>query len=86
MPDLGDVPVVASLRELPDDVHTLTIYLAPHNSEPLAGDLEKVQLERVIFNPGSESSVLAERFEARGVKVVEACTLVLLASGRFEAD
>ena len=39
---------------------------------------------RVIFNPGSENFALAKRLEASGAEVVEACTLVLLATGRFD--
>jgi len=39
---------------------------------------------RVIFNPGSESPELKRRLEAAGIRVQWECTLVLLASGRYE--
>ena len=84
LPDLDDVYVVASLAEVPSDVDTLTVYLAPANSAPLADELCNLPVRRVIFNPGSESPMLAKRLAGRGVKVLEACTLVLLATGRFE--
>ena len=85
LPDLGDVPVVASLRELPRDVHTVTVYLAPERSEPLAQDFASMSAQRIIFNPGSENAALQRLLEERGVRVIEACTLVLLATGRFDS-
>ncbi len=83
LPDLGGVPVVRALTELPSDVHTLTVYLAPERSARLANELCALPLQRVIFNPGSELPELQQRLAAAGVEVVEACTLVLLATGRF---
>jgi predicted CoA-binding protein len=85
LPDLGEIPVVRTLGELPSDVHTLTVYLAPERSTQLADELERLSVQRVIFNPGSEHPELERRLAARRVQVVAACTLVLLATGRFEA-
>lgn len=86
LPDLGAIPVVATVRELPPDLHTLTVYLAPERSALLGADLDALAVRRVIFNPGAEHDALAARFAARGVQVLEACTLVLLATGAFERD
>ena len=85
LPDLGDVPVVASLRELPGDVHTVTVYVAPQRTESLAQDFASLSVQRVIFNPGSENPSLQRLLAERGVRVIEACTLVLLATGRFDS-
>lgn len=83
LPDLGTVPVVASIDQLPAGVHTLTVYVAPAHSEGLADAIVAAGVRRVIFNPGSENAGLASRLVEAGVEVVEACTLVLLATARF---
>jgi predicted CoA-binding protein len=86
LPDLGEVSVVKSVGELPTGVHTLTVYLAPERSELLARDLLALPVKRVIFNPGSEHPDLQRRLTEQGTRVVEACTLVLLATGRFDEE
>ncbi len=83
LPDLGPVPVVASVRELPPGVHTLTVYVAPERCAGLEDELNAAGFARVIFNPGSENPALAARLAAGGAEVIEACTLVLLATGEF---
>lgn len=85
-PDLGPVPVVSRVEELPTDIHTLTVYVAPSRSEGLAEAILQTDCRRIIFNPGSENPALAARLVAAGREVLEACTLVMLATGRFDAE
>jgi predicted CoA-binding protein len=82
-PDLGGVPLVATLAELPPDVDTLTVYVAPARTAGLIDEIVERGIRRVIFNPGSENPVVAQALRERGVEVLEACTLVMLATGRF---
>jgi predicted CoA-binding protein len=81
--ELGDVPLVAAVSQLPPGVDTLTMYVAPERSRALADEICSYGFRRVIFNPGSENPALARALEANGVEVLEACTLVLLTTGRF---
>ena len=81
--ELEGVPVVATLRDLTAPIDTLTMYVGPERSAALAQDILALRARRVIFNPGSENPALAEELRAKGVVVENACTLVLLASGRF---
>ena len=73
------------LTQVPADepIDTVTMYLNAHNQEAW----EKVVLElspaRIIFNPGAENPELAAKAEARGIKVLEACTLVMLGTGQY---
>jgi hypothetical protein len=46
-------------------------------------DILAVRPHRVIFNPGAENPEAAEALTRRGISTVEACTLVLLATGQF---
>lgn len=64
-------------------IHTLTLYVSP----PVSAKFEQVLLglkpKRVIFNPGTESSALQEKFGQQGAEVVIGCTLVMLRTGQF---
>lgn len=75
--------VKASLGEIQEAVDTLTVYLAPERSTPLAGAIRALKPGRVIFNPGAENPALEADLEAAGIPCLRACTLVLLSTGRF---
>ncbi len=74
---------VATLAEA-GAIDTITVYLRAELSEPLGDDIVRSRPKRVIFNPGAESRPLERTLESAGIRVQRACTLVLLASGRYE--
>jgi predicted CoA-binding protein len=80
---IGNLPVVHSLRDIGEKVHTLTLYLGPLHSRGQLDDILALAPKRVIFNPGTESPRLAARLQAAGIECVHACTLVMLRSGLF---
>jgi len=75
--------VVPSIGDLPPRLHTLTVYVSPEKSEAMADAIVNYGFARVIFNPGAENPALATRLRAAGIEVLEACTLVMLATGEF---
>jgi predicted CoA-binding protein len=77
------LPCVDSLAAIDRPVDTVTVYVSAERSAELAGSIAEAGPRRVIFNPGAENPALAARLREAGVEVLEACTLVLLASGRF---
>lgn len=83
LPDIDGIKVCARLSELPEPVDTVTIYLSAKNSDRLAKELINCGARRVIFNPGAENTTLADQLQSRGLHVIEACTLALLAAGQF---
>ena len=64
-------------------VDTATIYVSPRNQAAIEEQVLSLHPKRVIFNPGAENATFANRLEKAGIKVVEACTLVLLRTGQF---
>jgi predicted CoA-binding protein len=80
---IGDLPVVHSLGDIHEKVHTLTLYLGPLHSRGQLDGILALAPERVIFNPGTESPQLASRLQAAGIECLHACTLVMLRSGLF---
>ncbi len=82
--DLEGTPVLASLSDIRTPIDTLTMYVGPDLSNQLKNEILSLKPKRVIFNPGSENSVLQEELQKAGIHVVEACTLVLLKTDQFD--
>ena len=77
-----------SILDIPEEerpVHTATIYVNPERFAAAADEVLEFAPSRVIFNPGTESAAIAGRFREAGIEVVEACTLVMLATDQFES-
>ena len=73
----------AALTAVPGPIDTVTVYLSPEKQPPVIQDILAVRPRRVIFNPGAENPQAAAVLVRHGIEVVEACTLVLLATGQF---
>ena len=74
------------LPSCPEKIDTVTVYVKPKILAELVEDILAVRPKRVIFNPGAECSAAETMLEKEGIQVREACTLVLLHSGRFLED
>jgi predicted CoA-binding protein len=85
-PTLKEIEGVAVVPDLPSvegQVDTLTLYVRPSISESLADDLIAMNPGRVLFNPGTESTVVQAKLDEAGIPWEEVCTLVLLGTGMF---
>ncbi len=60
------------------DIHTVTLYVGPHNQVDLMQKITDIKPKRVIFNPGTENPAFYSMLESQGIFYEEACTLVLL--------
>ncbi len=80
---IDGVPVVKTLGEIAEPVDTLTIYLGPDRLRERMQDILHLRPNRVIFNPGTELPELMKELDKAHIPHVEACTLVLLATGKF---
>ena len=74
-----------SLAGVGGTVDTLTVYVGPRHVGPLIDDIVAARPRRVILNPGTESAELEGTLDRHGIPWLEACTLVLLATGQFES-
>jgi predicted CoA-binding protein len=76
--------VIHHLSELAgQNIDTITVYVNPAISDKVQGDFLQVHPRRVIFNPGAENPRLALILAQNGIKVEDACTLVLLKTGQY---
>ncbi len=81
--EIEGLAVASSLAAVDGPVDTVTVYVGPQHSAALVPDLLAMRPGRVILNPGTESTALADPLTAAHIPVLEACTLVLLSTGQF---
>jgi uncharacterized protein len=66
-----------------DDVDTVTMYIGPQNQPEWYDYILSLRPKRIIFNPGTENDEFEKMAEAKGIEVVEGCTLVMLRSYQY---
>ncbi|MCC6725152.1 MAG: CoA-binding protein [Saprospiraceae bacterium] len=64
-------------------IDTVTLYLNLSHQEEYYDYLLQMKPRRIIFNPGAENYDLLDRASRVGIECIEACTLVMLATGQF---
>ena len=79
---VADVPVQSDTGPIPD-LDTVTMYLNPVNQKNYYDYILDQHPKRVIFNPGAENPEFEKILGEKGIQTVEACTLVLLATGQY---
>ena len=77
-----DVPVQIETSPV-ENLDTVTIYLNPKNQKNYYDYIIEQHPRRVIFNPGAENPEFEKKLNENGIKVMEACTLVLLGTGQY---
>lgn len=82
--EVGGQEITNKIEDLKTpDLDTITLYLSAANQVPYYKDILSMKPKRVIFNPGTENPELEEKLQAAGIESLEACTLVLLATGQY---
>lgn len=81
----GNVDDVEILKGHPQlqNVDTITMYMGEDRQEEHEEYLLSLNPRRIIFNPGAENRKLALKAKDQGIKVEEACTLVMLRTGQY---
>lgn len=66
------------------EIDTVTLYVNPSIQKGYYDYiLNIIKPRRIIFNPGTENREFEKIAKAKGIEIVEACTLVLLSTGQF---
>lgn len=79
---IGDVSIT-TLQVQESGVDTITLYLNPDNQKPFYDYILSLNPKRIIFNPGTENDELEALANKKGIKTMDACTLVLLSTGQY---
>lgn len=81
--EIEGLKVYQNFTEIPKPIDVITLYVNPTIGAQMAKELAALKAKLTIFNPGTESSTLANHLETHGTKTLEACTLVLLTTDQF---
>lgn len=79
---IQNIPIRTGQPDL-DEIETVTLYVSPKNQTNLYDYIKKLKPRRVIFNPGTENVGFQRDLQQNGIEPMEACTLVLLATGQY---
>ena len=77
-----DVPI-ETLPTASDDIDTVTLYLNRTNQRQYYDYILSLNPKRIIFNPGAENDELEKLAEEKGIRTLEACTLVMLGTNQY---
>ncbi len=80
--EVAGIPI-STEKETHKDIDTVTLYVGPRHQPDYYDYVISLRPRRVIFNPGTENSEFENRLLAEGIEPVEACTLVMLATGQY---
>jgi predicted CoA-binding protein len=67
------------------NIDTVTLYLSAKNQIGFYDYLLQLNPRRVIFNPGTQNPELENLLAKNDIKVVHACTLVMLKTGQYKS-
>lgn len=81
--EIEGLKAVPSLKDVEQDVDTLTVYVGVSHISALIPDILELKPKRVILNPGTESSELIQALKKADIPYRQDCTLIMLDSGRF---
>ena len=80
----GKVMGIEIVNEFPSiEMDTLTLYLSSKSQKQFYSNIINSNPKRIIFNPGAENEELSIVARQKGIKVMNACTLVMLSIGNF---
>ena len=66
-----------------DNIDTVTLYMNPLHQREYYDYILSLNPRRIIFNPGTENEELASKAREKGIKTLEACTLVMLSTNQY---
>ncbi|MBU9888366.1 MAG: CoA-binding protein [Candidatus Omnitrophica bacterium] len=75
--------VYRTIREIPERIHTVTLYVAASRSVPMVQEILECRPQRIVFNPGAENDALEKKARGAGIQTVQGCTLVMLKTDQF---
>jgi hypothetical protein len=66
-----------------EDIDTVTLYVNQQRQSEYFDYVASLNPRRVIFNPGTENPAFEDFLTEKGIEPIEACTLVMLATGQY---
>jgi uncharacterized protein len=81
--EIQGLKVFNQLAQIDGEINTVSLYVSKERSDKLASGILDMKPKRIIFNPGAENDALMLKADALGIKVMEACTIILVNTKQF---
>ena len=82
--EISGIRVYPSIKDIEEPLDTVSLYVSKEISSKLTEDFFTKKPRRIIFNPGTENTELEAKAVLKGIKTLNACTLVMLRTNQFE--
>ena len=76
---------IVPVHEPQENIHTVSLYIGAPRQEPYFDYIVNLNPKRVIFNPGTENPIFAQKLQEKGIPWENACTLVLLSTNQYKS-
>jgi predicted CoA-binding protein len=70
------IPALASIRDLPQRPHLISVYLPPPVLLKVLPDIAARGCDELWLNPGTDSPEVVAAAEALGINVIQACSIL----------
>ena len=80
---IGNIKIVPPFTPQ-NEIHTISLYLSIEKQDKYTDFIIKLKPQRLIFNPGAENKILAEKLNTEGIFWENSCNLVLLATNQYQ--
>lgn len=80
---IGNIKIVSPFTPQ-KGIHTISLYLSIEKQDKYTDFIIKLKPQRLIFNPGAENKILAEKLNTEGIFWENSCNLVLLATNQYQ--
>lgn len=74
--EIEGLPAYASVADVPGPIDRVAMYVPPRAGLAMIDDIAAKAPAELFLNPGTESPELVAAAEARGLNVIQACTIV----------
>jgi predicted CoA-binding protein len=75
--------IIHNDRPFLENIHTITLYIGTKNQKEWYDYILSLKPKRIIMNPNTENDELKSLAEKQNIEVIEACTLVMLATNQY---
>jgi uncharacterized protein len=79
---IDDIEIIIGKPKI-DLVHTVTLYIGTEKQSNYYDYILSLHPKRIIFNPGTENEEFVKMAQAKGIRTIINCTLVMLNSGTY---
>jgi len=75
-PEIEGIKAYKSLRDIPGPVDRISMYVPPKVGLAMLDDIAATPHSELFFNPGSESPEVLDSAREKGLKPIQACSIV----------